>query len=287
MKQHSFAFYSGFLNTQYRKLLLADETLRDYINAGKESGDELDQDILSRMEGIRKDIQKSITSSSGKLVYPANVTWANYLQYLFFPTVVYELDYPRTDHIRWNYVLQKACATFGTMGIMILTIEEFIFPALPSGTKYMAVPEKMELFGNLFVKLMAPFLVLYLCVFFVIFESILNGVAELTRFADRGFYGPWWNSVTWDEFARDWNRPVHQFLLRHVYYEFTSHLPKTSATLLTFFISACLHELVMACIWRKVRAYLFIFQMMQLPLVWISNTSLLKNKRTLNNCIFW
>lgn len=36
----------------------------------------------------------------------------------------------------------------------------------------------------------------------MLFESILNLLAELTYFADRGFYGDWWNSVSWDEFAR-------------------------------------------------------------------------------------
>jgi sterol O-acyltransferase len=36
---------------------------------------------------------------------------------------------------------------------------------------------------------------------------VLNVLAELTYFADRGFYADWWNSVSWDQFARDWNRP--------------------------------------------------------------------------------
>lgn len=52
---------------------------------------------------------------------------------------------------------------------------------------------------------------------YVIWECILNLLAEVTYFADRGFYADWWNSVSWDQFARDWNRPVHNFLLRHVY----------------------------------------------------------------------
>lgn len=28
-------------------------------------------------------------------------------------------------------------------------------------------------------------------------------------FADREFYQDWWNSTSWDEFARKWNKPVH------------------------------------------------------------------------------
>lgn len=45
---------------------------------------------------------------------------------------------------------------------------------------------------------------MYLLVFYIIWDAILNGIAELTRFSDREFYGPWWNSVTWDQFAREW-----------------------------------------------------------------------------------
>jgi sterol O-acyltransferase len=36
------------------------------------------------------------------------------------------------------------------------------------------------------------------------------------RFADRNFYDDWWNSSSFDQFARKWNKPVHEFLLRHV-----------------------------------------------------------------------
>lgn len=36
----------------------------------------------------------------------------------------------------------------------------------------------------------------------MLFESLLNLIAELTYFADRGFYGDWWNSISWDQFAR-------------------------------------------------------------------------------------
>jgi len=28
-------------------------------------------------------------------------------------------------------------------------------------------------------------------------------------FADREFYQDWWNSTSWDQFSRKWNKPVH------------------------------------------------------------------------------
>jgi len=129
----------------------------------------------------------------------------------------------------------------------------------------------------------------YLCVWYLIWELILNLLAELTYFADRGFYGDWWNSTTWDAFARDWNKPVHNFLLRHVYHSSIStfQISRQKATLITFLISAMVHELVMWCLFKKLRGYLLVGQMMQLPLVGLSRTRWLKGKNTLGNVLFW
>jgi sterol O-acyltransferase len=75
-----------------------------------------------------------------------------------------------------------------------------------------------------------------------------NGFAELTRFADRSFYDDWWNSVNFEDFSKRWNRPVHQFLLRHVYTSSRSayRISKFQASFFTFLLSACAHELLMA-----------------------------------------
>jgi hypothetical protein len=64
-----------------------------------------------------------------------------------------------------------------------------------------------------------------------------------------------WNSTSWDEFARKWNKPVHGFLLRHVYAAtiLRYRISRTAAMLLTFLLSACAHELVMVVVTRKFR----------------------------------
>lgn len=81
-------------------------------------------------------------------------------------------------------------------------------------------------------------------------------------FADRSFYDDWWNSTSWDEFSRKWNRPVHTFLLRHVYASTMSSykLTRQSAMFFTFLLSAGAHELVMAVVTKKIRFYLFALQ---------------------------
>ena len=85
-------------------------------------------------------------------------------------------------------------------------------------------------------------------------------------FADRRFYDDWWNSTSWDEFSRKWNKPVHTFLLRHVYASSISSykLSRQSAMFFTFLLSAAAHELVMAIVTKKIRYVLFLYLYMSL-----------------------
>jgi sterol O-acyltransferase len=47
--------------------------------------------------------------------------------------------------------------------------------------------------------LIIPILFCHIMIFYMMFELILNGIAEVLCFADRRFYDDWWNSTTWDE----------------------------------------------------------------------------------------
>jgi diacylglycerol O-acyltransferase 1 len=66
-------------------------------------------------------------------------------------------------------------------------------------------------------EIMLPCTVVWFVMFHLIWEDYLNFFAELTRFGDREFYGDWWNARQFDEFNRKWNRPVYEFLYRHIY----------------------------------------------------------------------
>jgi len=59
------------------------------------------------------------------------------------------------------------------------------------------------------------------------------------------------------------------------------------STTLTFFVSAILHELVMGCITKKLRGYGFVAMMLQIPLVAVQRSPLLKGKKLFNNVCFW
>lgn len=174
---------------------------------------------------------------------------------------------------------------------MIIVSQHYILPVVIQCNEMRAWPIQARLreFPWILNELVVPFIIEYMMVWYLIWECILNLLGELTRFADRGFYGSWWNSTTWDQFARDWNKPVHNFLLRHVYHSSISawQVSKPVATLITFFLSSIVHELVMWCIFKKLRGYLLCMQMLQVPLVLLSRTRLLKNRQTLGNVLFW
>jgi sterol O-acyltransferase len=59
------------------------------------------------------------------------------------------------------------------------------------------------------------------------------------------------------------------------------------ATFFTFLLSAIVHEVLMFCLFKKVRGYLFTFQLTQLPLAAFMKTKIMRGHDTLGNIIFW
>jgi len=190
-------------------------------------------------------------------------------------------------------VAEKGGATLGVIWVMIIISQAYIYPVVAETVRNkeagMSLQQRWSDFPWVVSDMLFPLLLEQLLSWYVIWECLLNVLAEVTRFADRGFYGDWWNSVSWDQYARDWNRPVHNFLLRHVYHSSISafHLSKTSATFVTFLLSAVVHEVLMFCLFKKVRGYLFAMQLSQIPLAAMSRTRFMKGRDTLGNLIFW
>ncbi|OTA01027.1 Sterol O-acyltransferase/Diacylglycerol O-acyltransferase [Trichoderma parareesei] len=258
------------------------------------------------IDTLRDDLARELTSPMGNVTYPRNLTWANYLDYLCCPTLCYELEYPRTPAINWTALVSKIIATFGCIFLLTVISEEYIHPVLIDASRRLELLssssssqqssssssssvflESCLILAETISWLLFPFMLTFLLVFLVIFEYVLGAFAEITRFADRHFYADWWNSTDWMEFSREWNVPVYSFLRRHVYSASRPHTGKAFATFITFLISAVGHEIVMACITKKIRGYGFVCQMLQLPIVMMQRTKWVRGKKTLNNVCFW
>ena len=122
------------------------------------------------------------------------------------------------------------------------------------------------------------------------FHLWLNILAEITCFGDRLFYTHWWNAKRLDQYWRCWNIPVHNWLLRHVYFPVLgTGVGKTLAGLIVFVISAALHELIASGALRELRVWIFMGMLLQLPAIML--TSYLDKKifkgSELGNVLFW
>ncbi|PWN50101.1 MBOAT-domain-containing protein [Violaceomyces palustris] len=274
-----------------RKVSVSRGTIRDPHPLANHP-DKLISELARDIENMREDLLSSPEATTSGLMadehivkqdpvmWPENVTYANFWDYLLVPTLVYELQYPRTTTVRPFYLLEKVLATFGTFFVIYVITEHWIMPNSPN-------PETP--FLRSFLTLAVPMMTNYLLIFYLIFEGVCNGFAEITRFADREFYQDWWNATSMDVFSRKWNKPVHSFLLKHVYASTIAAwgLSRNMAMFLTFLLSSLVHELVMAIVSGKIRGYLFAAQMIQLPLIFLSQIPFVKRNETLGNMIFW
>ena len=320
MKMHSYAFYNGYLWLIYKEGLYSEKYL-DKLTNGKvtlpkgHTKNETEKVLQESIAFTKYELEyqshattenpddhhvfdidqtdKSIAKlqQEGLIKFPQNITLFNYFEYSMFPTLVYTLNFPRTKRIRWSYVFGKTFGIFGLIFLMILIAENNLYPIVLRCeiARKLPVLERIPQYFFLLMDMIPPFLMVYLFTFFLIWDAILNAIAELSKFADRDFYGPWWSCTDFSEFANQWNRCVHKFLLRHVYHSSISafDVNKQLAAIITFLLSSLVHELVMYVIFGTLRGYLLLFQMSQIPLIIMSRSKFMKDKKVLGNIICW
>lgn len=62
--------------------------------------------------------------------YPRNATARNFYEYVALPTLVYELQYPRSARVDWWYVAEKTAAMVGVIFVMAMVSQTFIYPVV-------------------------------------------------------------------------------------------------------------------------------------------------------------
>lgn len=287
MKMHSYSFYNGYLWDISMELDYSRRTLAKLTKIKPDS------DELAILKKSIDFCEFELQWQSKNYPFPANIRFNNFFEFASFPILVYQIEYPRTKRIRWSYVIEKSSAIFGIIFIMMVVAQSFMYPVIQKaqllGTSNLGFWEKTKAWPKLLLDLAPGFIVMFLLVWYLIWDAILNCLAELTCFADRHFYSDWWNCCSWYDFSRLWNRPVHSFLLRHVYHSSISsfHLSKGQAMMLTFLLSSLFHEMAMYVLFNKVRGYIILLQMSQLPFTALSNNRWFRHRTLLNNIIFW
>ncbi|EMG47199.1 ARE2 Sterol O-acyltransferase 2 [Candida maltosa Xu316] len=318
MKMHSYAFYNGYLWSVYNEGLFSEDYLEKLNNDEVKlpEGHDLEKTKKILRESIaftkyeleyqahatsedaghifdkaRIDIPFDELEEDGLITFPNNITLHNFFEFSMYPTLVYTLNFPRTERIRWSYAIGKILGIFGIIFLMITIAENSLYPVVLRCEVARTLPahERVIQYFLILIDMIPPFFMEYILTFFLIWDEILNAIAELSRFADRDFYGPWWSCVDFSEFANQWNRVVHKFLLRHVYHSSISafNVDKKSAAIITFLLSSLVHELAMYVIFGTLRGYLLLFQMSQIPLIIMSRSKFMRGKKVLGNAICW
>lgn len=315
MKIHSYGFYNGYLWRILHELQFSEYCLENIDSKTSQlpSGYSVEDvkvlltssigfckyELLHQSQEVEKAKDKEVLSKSSAdlcntlIKFPHNINFRNFFSYSMYPTVVYELVFLRSKQIRWKYLAEKICALVGVVSLMLIVADLAINPLVERCNQArelnLSLLDRLKLYTLVLIDMIPPFFLEYLLSFYLIWDTILNAIAELSFYADRDFYGPWWSCTDWSEFARLWNKPVHRFLLRHVYHSSISafSLSKTQAALVTFAISSVVHELVMYMIFGRIRGYLLVFQMGQIPLVIFSRLPFMRGRKTLGNVICW
>ena len=182
-----------------------------------------------------------------------------------------------------NYFLQF------TLGHIVLAYI-FLQHIVPRCQEAMIHIEQMNYF-KIFVQVLgmgAPGTYLYLTVFYGLFHVWTNFWGEATRFADRRFYADWWNSGNLSEYWRKWNYPIHNWLVRHVYFPLVRRgVNPEMSRVLTFVVSALFHEYVVIGIFRAFTLAGFSIMIVNIPIIFIQ--SKLRNvvSKNQNNSLYW
>ena len=138
------------------------------------------------------------------------------------------------------------------------------------------------------LRISVPCSYIWLCVFFGLFHSWTNFWGEVTRFSDRRFYSDWWNAGSLAEYWRKWNYPIHNWLVRHIYFMLVRRgFNGELARFLTFTVSAVLHEYIVICIFRKCTMLAFTLMIGNIPLIQLQKALRGTLSKNMNNNLFW
>ncbi|KAI9789661.1 MAG: hypothetical protein M1833_002278 [Piccolia ochrophora] len=222
--------------------------------------------------------------------YPQNITFSNLSYFWWAPTLVYQPVYPRTSHIRWGFLMKRIAEVAALSTFIWIASAQYAAPVLRNSLDKIQTLNFPLILERL-MKLSTVSLVIWLAGFFALFQSGLNALAEVMTFGDREFYTDWWNSASVGEYWRTWNRPMYQFMKRHIFMPLVGRgwHPK-AASFVVFFFSALLHELLVGVPTHNIIGVAFVGMMSQIPLIAITlplENMHGTNGKIIGNTIFW
>jgi diacylglycerol O-acyltransferase-1 len=208
--------------------------------------------------------------------YPQNINFKNMCYFWWAPTLVYQPVYPRTSHVRWGFVFWRLLEVLGLSIVVWIASAQYAAPLLQNSLDKLLVLDFTAIAERV-MKLSTISVFCWLCGFFAL--------------GDREFYGPWWNVSSIRTYWTTWNKPVTNFMRRHVYSPLVGRgVPPPLAQIIVFFFSGVLHELLVGVPTHNIIGVAFFGMMIQIPL--IALTDVIQKVRgidgkTAGNMIFW
>lgn len=203
--------------------------------------------------------------------YPQNINFRNLCYFWWAPTLVYQPVYPRTEKIRWGFVFKRLVELAGLSIVIWIASAQYAAPLLRNSLDMM-LDLNLTSIAERVMKLSTISVFCWLCGFFALFQSALNALAEIMRFGDREFYGDWWNVSSIRTYWTTWNKPVTNFMRRHIYSPLVGRgVSAPLAQIIVFIFSGILHEMLVGVPTHNIIGVAFIGMVIQIPLIMLTD----------------
>ncbi|KAI1711865.1 MBOAT, membrane-bound o-acyltransferase family domain-containing protein [Ditylenchus destructor] len=217
--------------------------------------------------------------------YPRNLTIYDLYYFMFAPTLCYELEFPRTSTLRKSFIFNRTIELIGFSFVSVALYQQWVMPLVKNSIAPFSEINIMLCLERV-LKLAIPNILIWLILFYLVFHSAFNLIAEIMQFADRKFYLDFWNAETISAFWKTWNIPVHRWAVRHVYKPIVRNgYSKTTASFVVFTISAFFHEYLVSVPLHMLRLWAFHGMLAQIPLSLLTDRYL-KGGRA-GNIVVW
>ena len=219
--------------------------------------------------------------------YPDNLTIGDLYYFLAAPTLCYELNFPRTTRVRKQFVVKRLLEVIIGTNLVLALNQQWLLPSIKNSLTPFSHMDLSSTVERL-LKLSIPNHLLWLLCFYLLFHSWLNLLGELLKFADRAFYGAWWNADNINHFWRTWNLPVHRWAIRHLYRPLLKRgFDKFSSSSVVFFVSGVLHEYLVSVPLRLFKVWAVLGMMYQIPLAIVTDLVQRKYGERWANVMVW
>ncbi|XP_037703585.1 sterol O-acyltransferase 2 isoform X9 [Choloepus didactylus] len=197
--------------------------------------------LMKSYSFLREAVPRILQARGGEIQAPS---FSSYLYFLFCPTLIYRDNYPRTPHIRWNYVAKNFAQALGCVLYACFILSRLCVPVFANMSRE---PFSTRALVLSILHATLPGIFMLLLIFFAFLHCWLNAFAEMLRFGDRMFYRDWWNSTSFSNYYRTWNVVVHDWLYSYVYQDglwLLGGRARGAAMLGVFLVSALVHEYI-------------------------------------------